>query len=108
MWSNKAKQRFKGKRIAGSESFAEQVRGEVGRGRESVPRDDGPRLTNASRNFLKSLGEPVPEDFGGLDRTVHAEPLASIRASPGKVKRWQDMTEAERAALRRQYEKGVK
>lgn len=93
MWSNKAKQRFKAKGVAGSDGFSEQVRGEVGRGRSSGFRDNAVGLTAASRRFLESLGEPVPAASG---------------AHHGQVKRWQDMTEAEREALRRQYETGPK
>lgn len=94
MWSSKAKQRFKGKGVAGSEDYAEQVRGEVGRGRFNGARDVGPRLSDASRRFLESLGEPVP--------------VAASGANHGPVRRLSDMTEAEKAALRKQYEKGPK
>lgn len=106
MWSNKAKQRFKAKGVAGSDGFSEQVRGEVGRGRSSWFRDNAVGLTAASRRFLESLGEPVPEDFGGLARSVHGESVASLCANRAPIRRWADMTEAERDALRKQYEKG--
>lgn len=62
MWSSKAKQRFKGKGVAGSEVYSEEVRGEVGRGRPGGARGVGPRLTDASRRFLEFLDEATSGD----------------------------------------------
>lgn len=160
MWSKKAKGRQRAKGIAGSDSFTEQMRGEVGRGRVNPPREDAQGLTEASRRFLESLDEPAPAPVehgarpppaehrqlktlkrywdacaelrpagvvavtdgsrgirvGGVGHgydpveniaRVIGDALDPTKAS-GKVRRWADMTEAERDALRKQYEKGAK
>ncbi|HEX6123271.1 MAG TPA: hypothetical protein VFY89_08920 [Ktedonobacterales bacterium] len=108
MWKAKAKQRFRAKGVAGSDTYSEQVRGEVGRGRTGARQGVGHGLTDASRRFLEALGEPMPADFEALSRSVHKEPVASLGANHGPVRRWQDMTEAEREAIRADLEKGAK
>lgn len=81
MWRNEHKRRVSAKGVARSGAYDVDIRGEIGRRSQTRP--------------AYVVAEAINEALNPA-------------TAPGKVKRWQDMTEAERDALRRQYEKGPK